>query len=53
MSPAKRVTFLDEVFYARAFRCAHSQELSLHIEMAVEFEVGFVDEDGSVCRLVE
>lgn len=52
-APAESVAFFDEVFYAGAFRRAHSQELRLHIEMAVELDVGFVDEDGSVRHFVE
>ena len=44
-SPAKRVAFLQEILNARGSGRGNSQELRLLVEVAVEFEIGFVDQD--------
>jgi hypothetical protein len=52
-TPAQRVAFLDKVLDARLRGGRYAQPLSLHIEMAVEVEVRFVNQDGSSGGAVE
>src|SRR5271167_1114750 len=52
-TPANRAALLHEVLDGRALRRGNAEPLRLDIEMAVQLQIAFMDQDGSAGRAVQ